>query len=201
MWPLGPGQSVELCLDQPSDEVYATLLAELCAADGAELKIHWLAATSCANSTSLPVAWWRRSLAEINGWVEPLRQIEDGEARVILCGNPRILDPVAAELSRRGHRGWWLYERFAVGSWLRWAGRGFGQIVVNHRLMPNETESTGTAGDTSIDDLLTSAINAWLDQQTLSLGDQHAQLCWLHCATNFTIGGPRISCSIRTRHR
>ena len=53
---------------------------------------------------------------------------------MVLCGNPRLLDPVCRELLARGCSVWWLYDRFALRSWLRWRPAGVGQLVCDSSL-------------------------------------------------------------------
>ncbi|HJT30511.1 MAG TPA: hypothetical protein VJ783_00485, partial [Pirellulales bacterium] len=54
---------------------------------------------------------------------------DDHRPRVILCGNPRILDPVCDELLARGCHVWWLYEEFAVRAWWKWRTAGVEQLL------------------------------------------------------------------------
>ena len=58
----------------------------------------------------------------------------DPRPRVVLCGNPRLLGPVCAELRRCGCRVWWLFDRFALKPWLRWRPAGVGQLVCDSSL-------------------------------------------------------------------
>ncbi len=185
LWPLAAGQRVELFLDNRNDEPYAMLLAGLCATAGCELQVTWLADDVPQTPPALPDDWWRRGLGWANARIERGRCASNDRPRIVLCGNPRILDPVAAELVRRGHRGWWLYERFAVRSWLKWTGRGLGQIVVGNRassnLQPNERlrdwqiNFAGTSFD-SVDALLSAPVACWFGQQAAASGGQQARL-------------------------
>jgi len=64
-------------------------------------------------------------------------------SEVVLCGNPHLLDPLCVELKGRGFRPWWLYERFAYRTALRWAPRGIGQLCCDGAAEP--------AGDVGVD--------------------------------------------------
>jgi hypothetical protein len=69
------------------------------------------------------------------------------ERPILLCGNPRLLDPVCHALLKKNARVSWLYERLAVKSWLRWRRRGVGQIVLNRPIGCNDSAHTTRASD------------------------------------------------------
>ena len=107
------------------DAEYSALWQALAAADGCELQTVE-APTTQTDSPSAPFnnSAWRRRLAR---WSESLRQLRatgNSPTRVLLCGNPRLLDPLCAEFVRRGISTAWLYDRFAVQSGVRWSLRG-----------------------------------------------------------------------------
>lgn len=132
--PLQPGQRVELLVNRDRDEDYAEVLEQLCRLAGAECLIHWTS-TSAGPQTSLPPhPRWRRWLDLLRRGLEPQADPSDPRRRVILCGNPRILEPVCRELLDRGCAVWWLYDQLALKAWLRWRRRGVGQLVCNSGL-------------------------------------------------------------------
>lgn len=125
--PLAPTDEVELLAQWGRDKDYAELIGQLCECAGAALHVKWND-QPVAPGAAFPVnSRWRRALARLGRWLEPAAT--GGSSRVVLCGNPRLLDPVAEELHRRNARLWWLYDRFALGSWLHWRARGVGQLI------------------------------------------------------------------------
>jgi hypothetical protein len=125
--PLAATDEVELLAQWGRDKDYADLIGQLCEHAGAALHVKW-SDQPVAPGAAFPVnSRWRRALARLGQWLEPAAT--GGSSRVVLCGNPRLLDPVAEELHRRNARLWWLYDRFALGSWLRWRARGVGQLI------------------------------------------------------------------------
>lgn len=128
--PLVAGESVELHLANCGDEPYADLFHAIVAAQSAKLDVHWHESSAVKRSTPRRRLSWRQ-------WASRARRLRipsaapdgDGSARVVLCGNPRILNPVCAELVARGSQVWWLYERFAVRCWWRWRRAGVEQLV------------------------------------------------------------------------
>lgn len=126
--PLAADDQVELLAEWERDRDYVDLIVQLCEQAGAALHVRWLDRPVAPAPGFPPNRRWRRLAARVGEWLEP--GVSAGLApRVVLCGNPRLLDPVCRELSRRDCRLWWLYDRFAFGSWLRWRPRGVGQLV------------------------------------------------------------------------
>ena len=128
---LRPGEVLSLVAARDRDEEYAELLAAVAANRRARLTIDWHRADAPAVAPPPSSAPWRRWLARLNERTAP-RAAADGSPRIVLAGNPAILDPVCSELVARGCRVWWLYDRFAVRSCLRWRPRGVGQLVCAH---------------------------------------------------------------------
>jgi hypothetical protein len=71
----------------------------------------------------------RRGLARMLARPGVAPAAANGPPRFVLCGNPRILNPICVELVARGCTVWWLYDRFAVKHWLAWRAVGVRQIV------------------------------------------------------------------------
>ena len=139
--PLAAGDELEVFLSAGRDEDLADLFEELAATSDATCSLRWdepgnaggggrenLAGSFPKNSRL------RRLGGRFARLVEPRKDIGSHRQRVVLCGNPRTLDPVAAELLSEGCQLWWLYDRFAVQSWLRWRTRGVGQLFCDSSL-------------------------------------------------------------------
>lgn len=125
--PLRRGDRVELVAAAGRDEDYAELLREVCRAAGADFCLRRVRGQPRRAGRSPHGARWRRWSAWGADLCRP-RPVP-GRRNVVLCGNPRVLDPVCRELLHRRLNLWWLYDRFAVRSWLRWQAAGVGQLV------------------------------------------------------------------------
>ena len=128
--PLGQLGRIELYLQQGRDDDYASLLRQLCESAATPLVIRW-----CGHPTSeTPPAAQGGPLRRWAGRLESRTAREritdsDGRPRVVLCGNPALLDPVCRELVKRGSRVGWLYEQFAFRAFARWRPRGVRQLL------------------------------------------------------------------------
>jgi hypothetical protein len=127
--PLKPGDSIELVADGEGDDDYAALLGELCREAGAEFSVDMVRGKEHTPHRFPPNAPWRRWAARVCrlAW----RPHSSRGQRVVLCGNPRLLQPVCDELLDRGCSVYWLCDRFAVKQWFR---RGVEQLVCNSSL-------------------------------------------------------------------
>ena len=113
--PLRPGDVVQLLARQSRDEDYAELVEQLCRLAGATYEVRW---TGRGPTPSEPVAAderWRRWAARLSAWLGPRIGRSDLRPRLVLCGNPRILDPVC------GRR--WPKARRSGGSTIAWRSR------------------------------------------------------------------------------
>lgn len=157
--PLQYGDELEVVLAAGKDEYLADLFQELAAAMEIECCITWCengedrSNSQGRDAKNFPKnGRWRRLGGRLARLLEPDKNIASPQRRVVLCGNPRILDPLAEELLRQGCRLWWLYDRFAVTSWLRWRPRGVGQLFCDssmggkNRLMANLPEKLDCLG-------------------------------------------------------
>ena len=101
---------------------------------------------------------------------------------VVLCGNPRLLDPVCRELLVRRCNLWWLYDRFALKSWLRWQSTGVGQLVCNSSLgrenrLPRQPFSAELQGRLDFRGVnLAPPIGRWLARRTETHGPRQTRL-------------------------
>lgn len=130
-----PRESMELYGQRGRDEAYAALLRELGRRHGFARAEYLTDSSSCNAIEPPPNARWRRQLGAWTRYLEPAAgSADDPRPRVVLCGNPRILDPVCAELLRAGCRVWWLYDRWAARGWLRWTRAGVSQLVCDASL-------------------------------------------------------------------
>jgi len=130
----GSGDRLTLVAARRRDEDYAEVLVEICRAAGADWRVKWTESGGRARDSFPPNGRWRRSAAWLAGMLKPPSGARASRRRAVLCGNPRLLDPVCRELLARGSRIWWLYDRFALKSWLRWRAAGVGQLVCNASL-------------------------------------------------------------------
>ena len=135
--------SIDLVATAGRDEDYAELLREICRQRGLAFSVTWSGNGSRPQPALPPNEIWRQAAANVNGvvdgclerWNKIARRGEDLSAeRVMLCGNPAVLDPLCGELLSRGCQVAWLYDRFAVGGWRRWRARGVRQLVCQSSL-------------------------------------------------------------------
>ena len=131
--PLTHDDVVQLIVANHGDEDYVDLIASLCENAGAEYRVRRIDRPLEPEPSFPPNFRWRRWATRLSQCVEP-PTFRTTRPRIVLCGNPRLLDPVCGELTRRDCRVWWLYDRFALKTWLRWRPRGVGQLVCESSL-------------------------------------------------------------------
>lgn len=132
--PLRRGDRIRLIAQRSRDEDYADLIVQLADQARVPCRIDWRKAAAPARNQQPPNPMWRRGLGLVAATLRRIKPTETSGAPVFVCGNPRLLDPICAELVARGARVCWLYDRFAVGSWLRWQRSGVEQLVCNASL-------------------------------------------------------------------
>ncbi len=173
--PLTAGDRVNL-IAGAHDEDYVAVLRQISRAAGARLQVRRVA-VGHASAAAFPVdAWWRGLLGRIAGLFEPL-PAGDARPRVVLCGNPRLLQPACAELRRQGCRLWWLFDRFAMKPWLRWRPAGVGQLVCRSsrgRTDRLRGELPGPLACRGID--LAGPVRRWLAARAASCGQRQTRL-------------------------
>lgn len=160
------------------DEDYAQILNQLWRLHGVRGSIHWDTASTASNPTFAQNAPWRRAASFVNRMSSlPGGRDLSTKPRVVLCGNPRILDPVCEELIRRDCSVWWLYDRFAVRSWLKWRPRGVGQLVCDSSLgRENRLPLVASRADKCGDSLASHGVDfgpvvhTWLSRQANTHG-------------------------------
>lgn len=176
---LQAADSIELHLTRGRDEDYADAIGSLAAKYACTLRVHWHDGKEARKHSPPRNALWRRWAAKVLAWRRPVRQnADDNRRRVILCGNPRILNPVCAELIGRGVRVWWLYDRFAVGTWRQWRRAGVGQLVCNssqgngHPF--NEGHSSAHLASRNVN--LNRPVDRWLNRLAGDVGTAQSRL-------------------------
>lgn len=93
---------------------------------------------------------------------------------VILCGNPRVLDPVCAELLARGCRVWWLYEQLAVRAWWKWRRAGLAQLLCDDTRTVRSLPISHAVEVVCRGVRLDGAIACWLSEQAAAHGVRQA---------------------------
>ncbi len=174
---LAADEPVELFATRGSDEDYVDLLNQAALVRQAPLRIQWQEAAPSAIPKKQRPHPWRRWAARAD---DALRQAApaQGDARIVLCGNPHVLDPVCRVLLDRGCQVWWLYEQFAVRSWWRWRHDGVKQLVCDRRMGRAVRYSDGGAAGAlvvrGVD--LGPTVDRWLARQAAQLGGRQSRL-------------------------
>ncbi len=126
--PLGSDDRLRLLAGR-DDEDKARLVTLLCQRAGATCRVAWREEAETPIEQLGGEGKWRGLLRRLGGRLASPPPDELGPPRIILCGNPRFLDPVCRALHARGCRQWWLYDRLAIKPFLRWQWRGVGQLT------------------------------------------------------------------------
>lgn len=150
--PLGRADRVAFCGAASRDADYADLLAQLCRRQGAAFDARWLPSDRRDASAFPPNPWWRRGVGRLARALELPLELASPRPRVVLCGSPRVLDPVCRALLARGCSVWWLYDRFAVRSWLQWQSTGTRQLACDSSLGRENRLRIDVAGPVGIYD-------------------------------------------------
>jgi len=178
--PLRSGDSLELTAAAGRDEDYVDVLAQYCRSAGVSFQARWTKGPRRRPDRLPRNALWRRWLARLSRHLQAGSVPSDSGRRVVLCGNPRLLDPVCRQLLARRSHVWWLYDRFAVGSWLRWQAAGVGQLVCDSSLggenrlwhdarMLKQLELRGVS--------LAASVGRWLAEREATHGPRQTRLC------------------------
>ena len=131
--PPARGDDVHLVVAGHRDDDYVDLVTSLCRIAGSKCRVTRIERPPPPDPSLPPNQLWRRRATWWLGCIEPSIP-SNSQPRVVLCGNPHLLDPVCMELARRKCRLWWLYDRFALKTWLRWRRHGVGQLVCQSSL-------------------------------------------------------------------
>ena len=127
--PPAKGERVLVIADK-ADRDDVAILATLCRRTGAVCSVQWHGkAEEATQPAAEPEEGWRKTLRRLVARL-PDRVPETGRRRrVVLCGNPRFLDPLCHVLADRKCHVWWLYDRLAVKPFLRWYSKGINQLT------------------------------------------------------------------------
>lgn len=175
--PLCPGDGLELVAAAGRDSDYADVLSQYCGAAGVDYRVRWIGGRA-SPAGGFPVnGRWRRCIARLAGRFQPVPEPGSSRRRVVLCGNPRLLDPVCRGLLTRRCDLWWLHDRFALRSWLRWRADGVGQLACDssrgreNRLSVDVPERLECLG---VD--LAVPVRRWLCQRMAAYGPRQTRL-------------------------
>jgi hypothetical protein len=177
--PAGPGEAVESHLHAGRDEDYAALLRQIAGSRGFDLRIDWHEAPSQPVRSPPRGVSWRRWAARAQVRASAARRARADAPRIVLCGNPSLLDGVCRRLVERGCRVWWLYERFAARSWWRWRRYGVGQLNCDFGdARPRRFSDGSAATDVICRGInLSPALDVGLARKAAELGGRQSQ--WL----------------------
>ncbi|MBL9125664.1 MAG: hypothetical protein JNG90_18640, partial [Planctomycetaceae bacterium] len=178
----GPG-NLEFFGTPERDDDYAALLAMLAEREGQRLVVHWRPFSAVREPAPAEASTWRARLrplaARTAGWLDRRPSPHASAARFVLCGNPRILDPLCSELVSRGADVAWLYEQFAFRSWLRWRPQGVGQWVCGAApapvsdIPPEHALPFGAAPPLLVRGVdLAGLVDRWLEQRCQHAGER-----------------------------
>ncbi len=175
--PLGAAQDVRLVAARGRDQGYADLMTQICRLAGACYGVSWVDQPRRPESALLSGNRWRRAAARMGRLLDPRPAASPRRRRVVLCGSPKLLNPICGELLRRDCQVWWLYDRFALRSWLRWRLAGVGQLVCDStqgrrnrfvRPIPQRLECRGVN--------LAGAVGQWIADRLRTHGPQQTRL-------------------------
>lgn len=175
--PLRPGDHVELIAAAGRDQDYAEVLCRQCRAAEAYYRVRWIQKKQPCPGGLPSNALWRRWAARLSRYFRPSPDRRGSHRRVVLCGNPRVLDPVCRELLTRGCNLGWLYDRFAVKSWLRWQAVGIEQLVCDSSLGQDNRLSAAVPEQLAFRGVnLAGPIRRWLADRVASQGPRQTRL-------------------------
>jgi hypothetical protein len=169
--------AIELHATPGRDEHYIDLFAELARVHGFALQIRSHQAPAEATRKPQRQRPWRRWAAQADETLQSATE-RGAEERIVLCGNPHVLDPVCRALADRGCQVDWLYEQFAVRSWWRWRRAGVAQLVCDRSLgAPYRFSDGGGVEKLSVKGVdLAAPVDRWLAGQAALIG---ARQSWL----------------------
>lgn len=123
------GERIRVIADK-ADRDEAVLVSVLCRQAGASCNIEWHGVEQeIVQAGAESEEWWRRALRRLASGMSSRKEGQVGGPRVVLCGNPRFLDPLCHVLHARGCHLWWLYDRLAVKPFFQWRVKGIEQLT------------------------------------------------------------------------
>lgn len=127
------GNTIQLHVEPVRDGVYVDLFRSLCRTHGFNLSVHE-SATAAATAPTQPTpsnSVARQTAGMVSSWLDRLRHESVETPRIVFVGSQAVLGEVCAESLRRGHRAWWLFDRFSLSAWKQWSAAGAGQLTCN----------------------------------------------------------------------
>ncbi|MGC3968464.1 MAG: hypothetical protein QM775_14130 [Pirellulales bacterium] len=130
-----PTTAITLHLGGRQDAEYPALWQALASVAGFRLTIAGTAAdgehaTATAPAKAPTSPGWKRWLARAFADRSDRRSVRSStQPRVLLVGNPRLLDGVCDELLRRGVQVAWLYDQLPARAWLKRRGQGIAWLT------------------------------------------------------------------------
>jgi hypothetical protein len=132
------GERVHVIADR-ADRDEVALVAALCRQASARCTVQWHGMEKeSVQAGAEPEEWWRRALRRLASRLPTRKEGLAGPARVVLCGNPRFLDPLCHILHERGCHVWWLYDRLAVKPLFQWLPKGIEQLTCQDDSLPTD---------------------------------------------------------------
>ena len=178
--PLREGTHLRAVLQRDRDADYGQLLEWLAERKSLRVVVRWESPrgeSRAESNAQLDADLWRRLASRVHRATDISTAVKRPEVRVLLCGNPRLLDPVCGELVQRRNKVWWLYERFAYKAWMRWRPSGVGQWVCDRTLDGLSSLPQGKIKSPLVargyD--FTELASEWLREQSAKLGVQQAE--------------------------
>lgn len=182
--PPAPGDRLAARLVCGKDAAYDELLREIAQHYGASLEVEWCAAAPARHVHRRPIPWRRwaaRAQREAAMRTPPSglpadSHLADGAPRVVLCGNPRILDAVCGELIARQANVWWLHEQFAARCWWRWRRQGVGQLTCDSASRSARFDDVAISRDIRCRGIrLNGALDCWLGERVGAYGPRQSR--------------------------
>lgn len=168
---------IQLFSERGRDEDYQRLIRAIADAIGARLAINEFASGDWRPDRAPPRSRLRHALGELLSTIGGIARSR-ADDRVVLCGDPRVLDPVCEALLERGAQVWWLYEQFAIKSLLRWRAAGVRQIACTGvPAVRLDASDEWPAQPVLADDVdLSAVLGAWLRGVRAQRGGRQAQM-------------------------
>lgn len=163
----------ELHVTSAAEEAeYVALWQAIAAVDNCGLQVIGLPAAGAPKPADAPRNLrWRRWLARRLGDASQAAAATEARSRVLLCGNPRLLDPVCRELVRRNIPTAWLYDSFPIRSGLRWAWRGVPTLTCDEPSLPGALSLPQLGESIRYDRLdLTEVVRCWVERNFAESG-------------------------------
>ena len=170
--------SATLHAERGRDEDYALLLSAWRRQHETEFQVVWHEGDGATLPLPPSNPLWRRGA----GFLARIAQSSATAGRsprrpVVLCGNAAVLDPVCAELTRRGLPAVWLYDRFSAGCWRKWAHRGVGQVNCDSSLGRTNRFTSASLPPLEFDDFdLRPLVERWLARCAAEHGPRQTRL-------------------------